>query len=66
MNTRRCLVTGASRGVGAAVARAFADRGASVALAVWACASEFVHVTVSPAATVRSRGENENPEIETA
>lgn len=32
MNGRRCLVTGASRGVGAAVARAFAERGASVAL----------------------------------
>lgn len=32
MNGRRCLVTGASRGVGAAVARAFAQRGASVAL----------------------------------
>jgi 3-oxoacyl-[acyl-carrier protein] reductase len=32
MNGRRCLVTGASRGVGAAVARAFAARGASVAL----------------------------------
>jgi 3-oxoacyl-[acyl-carrier protein] reductase len=32
MNGRRCLVTGASRGVGAAVARAFAAQGASVAL----------------------------------
>jgi meso-butanediol dehydrogenase/(S,S)-butanediol dehydrogenase/diacetyl reductase len=32
VNGRRCLVTGASRGVGAAVARAFAERGASVAL----------------------------------
>jgi meso-butanediol dehydrogenase / (S,S)-butanediol dehydrogenase / diacetyl reductase len=32
MKGRRCLVTGASRGVGAAVARAFAAGGASVAL----------------------------------
>lgn len=32
MTGRRCVVTGASRGVGAAVARAFAGRGASVAL----------------------------------
>jgi NADP-dependent 3-hydroxy acid dehydrogenase YdfG len=32
MNGRRCLVTGASRGVGAAVARAFFAAGASVAL----------------------------------
>ncbi|MFL5844943.1 MAG: SDR family oxidoreductase [Solirubrobacteraceae bacterium] len=32
MNGRRALITGASRGVGAAVARAFAEQGAKVAL----------------------------------
>ena len=32
MNGRRALITGASRGVGAAIARAFATRGARVAL----------------------------------
>jgi len=38
----------------------------SSAVAVWACASEFVHVIVSPTVTVIFRGENENPEIATA
>jgi hypothetical protein len=38
----------------------------SSAVAVWACASEFVHVIVSPTVTVMFRGEKENPEIATA